>query len=137
MSKKDAENLISQAKSGMSLGKEKRRRAIKSLLRSEDRSESELADLFNVSPRTIRRDKKSIRQKFSEELLDDYGLAGALFLEYRRSIQQLNNFLDEAEELKDKRLLVNDKWKISRDFFDRAKDLELEKRIENLEEKFE
>lgn len=137
--KMKAEKLIERAKQGQNLTKDQRRRALKELLKEEEKASSELADLFNVAERTIYRDKKAVRRELSEKLRNDYGLAGALYTEYRKTRKELDKVKDRAEKADDMELLrkaVKDRWKVTTDFYDRILDSQIINRIEKLEEQF-
>lgn len=126
--------LIEKAKNGDKLRKPQRLAAIRYLLEKRDMTNKELADIFNVSGRTISRDRKRLRQSLNEELLNSYGLAGDLFLEYRRTVHKLNELEKEIMEANERRFVLKDRWKVCIDFFDRVRDMNLEQRIRNLEE---
>lgn len=126
--------LIEKVKNGDKLRKDERLRTLRYLLQREDKTTSELADLFGVSERTVLRDRKEIRQEISTELLDSYGLAGELFLQYRRTLSELKGIINETgEDMNVKRLALKDRWRAAYDFYRIVKDQELEKRIEVLE----
>ncbi|MCF8012589.1 MAG: HTH domain-containing protein [Clostridiales bacterium] len=134
-----AEELKERAKNGKNLTKEQRRRALKEELKeSGDRPNSEMAELFNVSERTIYRDRRAIRKELTDTLLNDYGLAGALWVEYRKTRKELEKVKERAEKADDMDLFrkaAKDKWKVTTDFYDRILESQVVNRINELEEK--
>lgn len=135
----DGKNLVEKAKAGKDLTKEERQEAIKQLLRdSESYSNGELADLFDVSERTIYKDRRAVRKEVSDQLLTDYGLPGALWIEYRQARKEMDKVKQRAENAGDIDLLrkaTKDKWKITKEFYDRILEGQIINRIERLEEK--
>jgi len=134
----EGQNLVEKAKQGKDLTKEERQEAIKGLLRdSESYTNGELADLFDVSERTIYKDRRAVRQNVSDQLLTDYGLPGALWIEYRQARKELEKVKERAESAGDIDLLrkaTKDKWKVSKEFYDRILEGQIINRIEKLEE---
>lgn len=134
----DGQNLVEQAKSGKNLTKKERQEAIKQLLRdSKNHTNGELADLFDVSERTIYKDRRAVRQEVSDRLLTDYGLPGALWVEYRQARKDMEKVKERAENAGDTDLLrkaTKDKWKITKEFYDRILEAEILGRLEKLEE---
>lgn len=134
-------NLVEKAKAGENLTKQERQEAIKSLLRdSKKYTNGELADKFDVTERTIYKDRRAVRKDVSDRLLTDYGLPGALWIEYRQARNEMEKVKERAENADDMDLLrkaTKDKWRISKEFYDRILEGQIIQRIENLEDQIE
>lgn len=126
-------DLIESAKNGDKLEKRDRQKILRKWLKERDYTTDQLADKLNVSNRTIYKDKRELRQRVKDELMDNYGLVGSLFFQYRRTRRELEEYRQEAEG-PEQRLATRDKWRSVLEFYDRIKDLELEERLEALEE---
>lgn len=127
-------DLIESAEDGEKLDKRDRQAVLRKWLKERDYTADQLADKLNVSTRTIYKDKRELRQRVKDELMDNYGLAGSLFFQYRRTRRELEEYRQEAEG-PEQRLATRDKWRSVIEFYDRIKDLELEERLEALEER--
>lgn len=129
-------DLIKKAEDGEKLDKRDRQTVLRKLMKDRDYTNQELSDKLNVSTRTIYKDKRELRQRVKDELMNNYGLVGSLFFQYRRTRRELKEYREEAEG-PEKRLATRDKWRSVLEFYDRIKDLQLEERIEQLEEQIE
>ena len=134
----DTETLIQRAKQGERLTKDQRQKALRSMLEENGHhSNGELAGLFNVTERTIYKDRREIRQQLTTKMLGDYGLPGHLWTRYRQTINELNKLQDRAEDPGELRKTVKDRWKTTVDFYDRVIDAKVLERIRELERKVE
>ena len=134
----DTETLIQRAKDGERLTKDQRQKALRNLLEENGRhSSGELAETFNVTERTIYKDRREIRQDLTTKMLGDYGLPGHLWTRYRQTINELNKLQDRVDEPGELRKVVKDKWKTTSDFYSKVLDAKTLQRIRELERKME
>lgn len=136
----DPETLLQKANNGGNLSKDQRRRAVKYLMTTEDLETGELAEKFDVSYSTVYRDKKAVREELNEELLGNHSIAGRLAIAYQRTDNELAEVVEEAKaqgDLQQWRLAVRDRFKTAKDFADVVGEMQMLKRIRELEEQFE
>lgn len=86
------ENLLDDARNGQKLGVEDRRRVVRYLMYIQpELSNTETAEIFQVTEGTIRNDKKIIREEMAEELRnEDVGLViSDIAFNFRRQLRDL------------------------------------------------
>ena len=95
-----AQKLIESAQSGQKLTAKERRHAVAFLMSTDQSStNTSLADLFQVTERTIRLDKKSIREEKSQLIKEeDVGLVIAdILLDYERAIREIEKSAKDSK----------------------------------------
>jgi len=79
-----------------------------------DVDNAKLSELFDVSPRTIQRDKREVRKRLSQELEQDFSVAGELFAQYKRTIKEIDDAIGSENYSQVK--AIEKRWRVSKDF---------------------
>jgi len=132
--------ILEKANEGKDLSKDQRRRAVKYLMATEDLETVELADRFDVSYSTVYRDKKAVREELNDQLLGNHSIAGRLMIAYQRTDREMAEVVKEAKsqgDLQQWRLAVRDRFKTAKDFADVIGEMQMLRRLDELEEHVE
>lgn len=119
MTKTELTDLIEREREGGNLDREEKIQLTKEALTEGNFTNSELAETFGVSKRTVRRYKSEAKQKIASDL-EHLSLPGELYSEYKGIIGQVDQLLERTEDPELEAKLIWRRWKIIQDFLDRA-----------------